>query len=364
MADWRFVLADVNFVPVGEILNASERKVAIPLSKFDTLSFRVRLDNPLTDPLMTTAGFIKGYRNGVPRFFGPIVSAEEAGDNTGATAAINAVGAGWMFQKRIVGKSAQGTPFTSLTDRAVIAGTLLTTADSEGATGISIDAGNSAASAVTYLAGPYKTLYDTVTELAAGFDGFDWRVLPIDNYAAGAVTGSKIGLFYARPLIGTPQPEAVFEWGTGRRNIASYTRTVSRDTQANKVYHIASPGPDAPGYPVISAIDPTSISNYGLLEDLAQADLLDAGMRTQLVEEHIRVRSTPRQIIQFTPHIDPGNTGRLPNYGVDYDVGDTVRARIAFEGVTRVDAAVRVWGVTFDIDSNGVERTSTVLAEE
>jgi hypothetical protein len=361
---WNFILTDNNGTPLGEILNASDRKVALPLNKLDTLSFRVRLDNPLADWLVTNYCHVKGYRNNVLRYFGPVISAEEAGDASGGSVAVNSVGAGWILAKRLAGKSATGVVINSQ-DRAQIINSLITTTNTENATGISIDASNGSASSVGYTAGPYRPILDIITELAASYDGFDWRILPHENWVNGAISDSNFGQFYARPSIGIQQPDAVFEWGSnGRGNIASYTRMVSRDSQANKVYHFTTNGPDAPGFPTISAIDADSIRDWRLLEDLAQADLIDTTLRQRLVDEHVKLRKYPRQIITFEPHIDPGNTGRLPNFGTDYDVGDRVRARAQYEKSVRFDGMFRVWGVTFDIDALGVERASLTLADE
>ena len=358
---WSFILTDKDYVPLGEIINASDRRVALPLSKLDTASFRVRLDNPLANSMMDCSGHIKAYRDGQLRFYGPILSAEESGDANGATVAVNAVGAGWILSKRLGGKSTTGTQFTTVTDRAVIMKSLIDTTNTENETGISTSAYSmTAASAVTYTAGPYKPLSDINTELATSLDGYDWRILPLENYASGAVTGSKIGGFSAAPVLGIDQTNAVFEWGAGRNNIVEYTRAVTRDTMANQVYHVIEASSNA----VISALDTTSISNYKLLEDLAQADLTDSSMRQNLVNEHVRVRKVPRQVISFTPHVDPQRTGRVPYFGDDFDVADSVRARIVYNGVARVDAMLRVWGVTFDIDSLGTERMTLTLAEE
>lgn len=368
MPSWRFVLTDNSYEPVGEIINASDRKVAVPLSKLDTCSFKVRLDNPLADPLLTTAGYIKAYRDGVLRFYGPIVSAEETVSSDDASVSVNAVGAGWVLQKRLVAKPViAGQPTLIVpTDRAKIFQYWLGVSDNESNIPIAWDAANSAASTSSYDPGinAYKPLYDVLTDLATGAAGFDWRVVPSDNFYNGAVSSSDIGVFTARPTIGSMKDDAVFEFGMGRNNLQGYTRTVTRDTQANKVFHIASQGGTSTTYPPISALDYGSIADFGLLEDLAQADLLDTSMRTALVQEHVAVRARPRQILQMTPHIDPQNVGRVPNYGEDYDVGDFVPVRTAYNRVLRLDTIVRIWGVSFDIDSNGMERTSTVLAEE
>lgn len=359
MSVWRSILTDQNFVPVGEVLNASNRRVMLPLNKLATSSFRVRLDNPLADSLLGCKGWIKIYRNSELQFFGPVVSAEEAVDADSQSVSVNCVDSGWVFQKRLVGKSTTGTTFTSQ-DRAQIVKSLIQTADTENETHISTTSlGISAASAVTYTAGPYVTLMETLTTLATGVDSFDWRVQPLENFVNGSVISSKVGAFQAAPVLGAQMPEAVFEYGTGRPNIQGYSRQVTRDTSANKVYQMTSAGPSS----VMSAIDTTSISDLGLLEALVQADLVDSTMRQQLLDEHIRIRKQPRSTVTFTPHVDPRGV-RMPQFGVDYDLGDLVRGRAVYRNRVRFDGWFRVWGLDFTIEDNGLERANLILEED
>lgn len=360
---WSLILTDKNYVPVGEILNASDRRVAKPLSKIDTASFRVRLDNPLADPLLSCKGYVKAYRDGVLQFFGPVLSAEEVGDSMNASISVNCASVGWFLQKRLAGKSATGQVYSSSTDRAAIAADLITLANAEtyGETGIQIGTVASGSAISGYAAGPYKPILEVINELALAFDGFDWKITPIDNWSGGAVTSAKIGEFTADEALGATRPGAIFEWGTGRNNIMSYTRSRNREGQANKVYHAVSQGPDVPGYPVVSAIDTGSISDYKLLEDLAAADLIDSSFRQQFVDEHVFVRRYPRETIVFEPHIDPMQTGRLPVYGADYDIGDIVRARAVYHGTLRFDYWIRVYAVEFNINDLGVEKATLTL---
>jgi hypothetical protein len=69
-------------------------------------------------------------------------------------------------------------------------------------------------------------------------------------------------------------------------------------------------------------------------------------------------------VLTIEPHIESGVAGRLPDWGTDYEVGDTVRVRIAYNEVPRIDALMRVWGVTANLDEQGVERLELLTAEE
>lgn len=362
MPAWRFEVTDHSFVPQGEILHAQNRTVSIQLNKQDSCGLQIRLDNPMADLLLSTACYIKAYRDNVLRFYGPVISAEEnSDDGQQYTIAITAAGAAWMFGKRLAGVNAI-TPGTStlytLTDRAAIFAAQLALSNSTyGTCGVVADANNTAASTVTYGVGAYRKLDEILGELSGGANGFDWRVLPIENYSDGVVTGQDIGTFYARPVIGVAQAEAVFEMGLGtRNNIASYKRTVNREQQANQVYHLTQTA--------LYATKDESVEIFGTIEDVAQADLTDLSARQALVSSHIAARAYPRQVLQFVPSIDPSASGRLPRFGDDYNIGDFVPVRIVNNKTTRVDSLVRIWGSNFSIDNNGMERAQYVLADE
>jgi hypothetical protein len=387
---WTWVLADNNFTPVGEILNAKNRRITLPLNKVSTASCQIRMDNPLVARLSDGEGYLKVYRDGVLRFYGPIITVEETVVKDSQTLVLNATDPGWIFSKRLAGKSDKGdTPGVNM-DRATIFETLLDTANFEWDTGISTDnltpapaafgdftgqaffraatdysgARRSSGSDITYTAGPYKPLIECLRELSTGRDGFDWRLVPFDNFDAsmGEISTDKIAEWQAFPLMGSDRPAAVFEYGTGRLNVQDFKRTIDRQGQATKVYHNAAAGPDAPGYPTVSAVDFEAALNWGILEDVAIGDLELLSFRQRLVDEHIRVRSKPRQIIEFTPHIFV--PGRMPSYGIDYEIGDNVRVRIHHTDRMQFDGYIRVWGVSFEIDDAGVERVAITMAEE
>ncbi len=366
---WRFVLTDQNYYPIGEILNAQDRQVTLPLNKLDTLSFKVRLDNPLSSLLASCAGFIKAYRNNVLIFFGPIISTEEVCDSSTQSLAIVAAGAGWVLTKRLAGKNASGVAYPGI-DRVLVADAAIQAADLESTTGIS---GTSdltlSGSLINYTIGPFRPVSEVITELATTLDGFDWRFIPIENTSltgnARIFVQQSVAQFVAAPLIGQERPNAVFEWGSNSAaNCVSYRRTLSRDAQATRVWNNTANGPDAPGYPTVYGFDEDAQEQWGLLEDLVEApDLLDISMRQALVNEHVRVRKNPRQLIDIQP-ASSSSSRRAPDFGVDFTVGDRVRGRAVYGRGVRFDAALRVWAAMFDIDAAGTERITLTLSEE
>jgi hypothetical protein len=361
MVKWTAVLTNLAYKPLNEPRTTKSLSYSRALNKLATCSFQIALDDPLSPTLSTTAAFVKLYRGTSLRYFGPIVTAEETIDRESKSLAITSAD-GWILQKRLAGKSATGQVFSTATDLAQIAKSLIDTTNTMAETGISTTTVTmSAASARTYTAGPYRFILEIVQELGSALDGFDWRLVPIENWVNGAVSGTKFAYMHAVPVIGSNQPTAIFEYGLNTRsNVLNYTKTTSRDGQANLVF-LAGADYVSP----VSDSDPSAQGTWGVQEDiLTMGDLTDATMRAQIAAEHIIVRSRPRTLIKLTPHIDPGVTGRLPQPFVDYDIGDTITARIVDNGLVKFAGLLRVYGINVSIDEQGFERIELVTEDE
>jgi hypothetical protein len=356
---YKIVLTDLSYTPVAELRNVGGVTFTRALSKLAPFKFRVRLDHYEADRLAACEGYIKVYRNGVLLFFGPIITAEEVAEREVQTIALTCADIGWMLIHRLGGKSMTGTQWTSVTDRAVIAKSLIDTTNTENETGIQTLTTPTSGEAITYKAGPYRHIMPMIQELGNALDGFDWRIVPLENWANGAVTSQKIGRFDSYEIIGTAQTNAVFEYGTGTRsNVLSYSKTRTRDTQATRVYHVSD-------YNALTAQNTTATTQWKLMEDAIAVDITDTAMRNGLLSEHVRVRANPRDLIRLTPHIDPGVTGRLPVPFTDYDIGDTIEARLSHNNVIRFAGALRVYGITATIEENSqFERIDLILEEE
>ena len=357
------VLTNSALAPQGEIKNFGSFQFSRALSKLATCGFQVRLDNPLAQALTQAERYIKVYRSGVLVFCGPIISAEEVVERNTQTIALTCADAGWFLNKRLAGKTGVGVAFTSMTDRAQIAKLLIDGANAEVTTGVSTGtfSPHTSGSAITYKAGPFRPLLEIVQELSQALDGFDWRIHPTETWTnGGLIIGSQPGAIEMKTIIGTEKNNAVFEYGIGTRaNVLSYTKTRTRDAQATRVFH--APSTDN----VIMAEDQTASAQWGLLEDVVAADLNDTTMRNKLVQEHVKVRKQPRDLVKMTPHIDPGVTGRLPRPFADYDIGDIVTFRAVHNKTVRFAGKLRVYGITINVEQEtGFERVTLTLEDE
>lgn len=347
-------------------MNYREFKLPIFINKVRQCSFKLRLDNPLSGLLLTSSHpmYIKAYRNQKLMFYGPAITVQEVGQ-TGSSAEefalqVNALGPEWIFAKRLVGKTATGLKWASGTQRAVRFRELLAAMVTEGAPTL-INLTNStiqSTSTAAYETTPFRTLTEVLSDISETFEGFDWIVNPEEF----GNTLKYIATLECKDAIGSSQPNAVFEWGTGRANIANYTRVIDRTEQINKAYHITTAGPEAPGAPTVLKQDVASKETWGYQEALIQASILNTALRESLAEENIKVRKSPRQTIAFQPVPDDG-TGRVPQIFTDFGIGDTIRARIALKNLVHFDALVRCYGCTFELDEQLRETQVLTLSE-
>lgn len=364
MGTWSLLLADLSGTTLGEITNASERRLSFPLNRMATGSFRVRLDHPLAIDLLDGDRLIKVYQEmpdgtSTIRMVAEIVSVEEvASESDPGSLAVTFAEAGfWRLTHRLVGKSGSGLSYgTALSpvDRGTMAQSIINAVNADADSGVRI--GSISASSSGYV-GPwyYKPASEAITELSSTLDGFDFSFDPVEPYSDA--NGLVISSFRAAAVIGSLEADSVFEFGTGRRNIKEIKRQVGREGLLTKGYHLP------PGFPessaqVVSVEDLTAEAERGLHEGLVTSDLTVADLRLALTEEHVQVRSQPRQLITFEP------TAYGNAFNDEYAVGDVVQARAVVAGSVRFDAFFRIYGVDLSLSPEGLPTYSITLVPD
>ncbi len=384
---WSFVVTDLNGLVHGELLRASQRKVALQHLRVPSASCVIQLEDPLANTIATTDCLLKAYRTDpntalkTLAFHGPVVSTEENGSDLSHTLAVTAAGPFWRLAKRIIpgSKLKSGLQYGSaagLVTLGQVAHNIITDVNGENYTGIGL--GTQTATTTGWVGKWWlKNAAEGIAELSAGLNTFEFVVDPVEPAASGGVGGwPKIGSFRTAQTIGQSRPDAVFEYGTTRANVSSYQRSFSRDGMLTNAIISVQGWPESierdaagaekyallqrtGGTTIVAPTAPTSaeITARGLFEEVVDdAGVLDPGLRSQIADYHVLIRKQPRQVITFNPAVNA-----RPSPYVDYVVGDTVRARAVVAGTLRFDALFRIWGVTFDIDENGNESVSLEL---
>lgn len=369
--NWKFILSDVqgnNTQPVvyGELTNAMERQVIRSLSAPSTAGFRIGADHPLLSTIFTHDCNLKVYRDNALLFHGPIITSELATDDTTQTPTVTCAAAdpAWRFDKKIVGQSGTGTLYNG-TDRLTIINTELNAINSNYSglnnTGVQ-SLGGTCGSTAVYTVGPYKKFSEVIADMANTLSGFDWYIAPTEP--VNTLGFPMIGNFFAAASIGSQKPGAVFEYqGRGNARTPHYIRDLS--TSANNVFSIPDDGPTS-ALGVRQKFDASFgpwVARGTLDEIVDTSGITNATLRDAVLQDHLTYRQNPRQVVTFQPDIDD-NSGRVPQWGVDYGLGDFVRARINYNGATLVDGYVRIYKMQFDVDDNNRETlTPTVVSE-
>lgn len=332
-----------------------------PLDRLATGKFKVRLDHPLAEPLLEGDCLVKAYQqtdgDSTPqlRMVAEVVTAEESAEDLNQSIAVTFAEAGfWRLVKRLVGKSAGGVTYgTALApvDRGNIASFIIAAVNAEKDTGVRI--GTVTPSANGFV-GPwyFKPVSEGILELSSTLDGFDFRFDPVEPVLDGS--GLAVARFTASPALGEVRPEAIFEFGTGKSNIKSYKRQVTKEGLLTKGYHLPSGFPESTE-PVVSSHDLPATAARGLMEGLVTSELTTAQLRSLLVQEHVQIRKQPRQIITFDPTIG----GMVLNR--DLVPGDVITARAKIGGSVRFNGFFRVYEAEVSLDDNGAASYSLSL---
>lgn len=363
---WHFIVTDLDGVQVGEIA-ARQRKVRHAFNaRAKTASCSLRLDDPLVDFILDGRALLKAYEGDTLRFVGPLATYEETSDGTGGSVALTFADPWTILIARLLGKTTTGYAdgsAGSLKDKTLLVTNLLAAANAEGYTGIEIGDTVDTGSTSFVAFPPYKIAADAIAEVVNALDGPDIEVVPHEPTDVGG-GDIQIATLDVKSAIGGSRPNAAWEYGTGKRNVASYSRRGDLTLLLNRGFALP-PSSDAAGV-VVTDDDATSIADYGLREGLVSTDVDVAQLRQALVDEHVRIRKNPRVIVTFQPvKVDSTTLGRVPEYGVDFALGDTVPFRAVSEaGVVRVNAFLRVYAVDWTIDDNGASLPSFTLTPE
>jgi hypothetical protein len=376
------LLSDSTGANVGEIANPYSRAFSWAVKRNTTHTFAMRLDDPVSDLVLTGEPLIKAYNDewgDDPAFVGEITDIEEVVGSSGKLINITAsdpVGA--RMPARFIGTGVENTGSGSKgigaghTDAVYDVSTFL--ADELEALNAVEDSGirvGTVEATVSTFIGPYyyKPYTETLAELSAMLDGPVWTCDPVEP--TFDETGLQIATLNLYRLLGTPQPNAVFAYSDDqddRGNVKAYKRTITKASLCNAGYSLPPGFPDAPAGFVQVWGDGPSIGKWGRREAVIPSDLASEELRLRLVQEHVAVRAQPREIITidgFLPEdagLRPGEPRPYtPRLKLDYDVGDVIPFRASVDGQVRVNGLFRIYGANLTIDNNGLETPTLVL---
>lgn len=374
MVPWRYILCDLEGVEVGELFQVRDPSRSRILNGMASATGTIGLENPMADVVVgSTAGerirnLLKVYRNGERFLIGPLTDAEEIlGPDGVGSVSFSAASPLWRLLYRLVGKTvagyADGTPLAPK-DLGLIAQGVIEVVNAEKDTGIRIGAIDPSSNSHVERAW-FKKAGELIAELAAGarLGGYDFDLEPVEPFADAF--GVQIANFNTYGSKGQVRPEVVFEYGVGKRNIQTARRPISGSTRATKTYSLAPGWPDAiaEGDTAVVTGDGTDAEGEGeRFEDVVgSGDLGVLDLRQRLVDAHVDVRKHPREQWIFTP---------IPNleyqYGVDYEEGDIVTARVVnpHTGAVRLDGLVRLYAAAFAGDELGNETPELTVTPE
>lgn len=193
---------------------------------------------------------------------------------------------------------------------------------------------------------PKGTKHSAAIETLVNMEsGFDFNIDPLSRQLSvyyDLIKGTVRGR-------GTDQTDVIFGYGKSPKNISQVSVNVDSSILTNK---INANGKFATGI----AVDAGSVATYGLFEDsVSLSDVTDTSILTAFAGAEVAYKLQPFKTYSFTPFPYDG-TSRIPLFFEDYDIGDIVYLNAEYGAVSVQGQAVRVFGVSIDIDEEGNEK--------
>lgn len=370
MAQWRFVLCERSGVEIANLTAvASDKAFTYRMLLATKLAFSLPADSDVsrvhTDgyPILDSGRrIIKAYRQPdsggayALKFAGPVWTCLDVGDeNTAKTMvecydpliqlnrrfALDATANGYSLRTRIV-------EFTN-TDGIQIAKTLVDRTNALAPSMVTTTGATVETSPVRTVKYERRTVYSAIYELASAFNGFDYRLTPLDSE-----TGIHGRLdFLAR--LGTNRPEAAFGWDMPPHNVKRVERKMDMERVANTILALGATNTGGGGIERLNE-DAISTTQFGRYEDIEVfSDITIQSFLDALATDAINFRARRRELVQFVPQ-----PGTKPEPFVDFDIGDTVPVYIGERLRGGALGLQRVYGFDLVIDSEGRELVNGV----
>lgn len=375
---WKYVVTDMNGSTAangaGQILNTASKAFSEHLNVASTAQVTIDVDNPVADFVMNHDAMMKVYRRDRTgalslKMVGDVIHVEEDGAGDTQTVTILASDPIWRLHRRFVGlaTNAQGLGIgwkvgsgiiSQQFDMSFLTAALFNLVNGDWPHGMA-QGSVSGTGTLSYIGPVYTTnAGDLLSQFCNSLGGPDVWLTPLEP--SGLMPNAVIANYNVSAKRGVTRLNTAFEYGTGQRNVQSYSRVWTKDGICNSAYSTPQGFPDAPvaGDHTVTSSDGASITARGFFQDVVQSDVAAINLRQALTDEYVTVRTAGQQQITFVPAVD--NT---LDWGVDWGVGDIVQAR-AWANATksyRYNGSVRIYGVDFTIDENDAETSSLTL---
>ena len=179
--------------------------------------------------------------------------------------------------------------------------------------------------------------------------GFDWDIDP-ETREFSVLYDNVKGTIYGK---GVDNVATQFSYAWGPKNVASVTVSTDSSNIANRVNVKGT-------YTTAIAYDSDSIASYGLFEDtLTVSDVVDDEILLAYAGAETAYRLQPFNTYSFQPFPYDG-TEKIPLFFDDYDIGDIVYLTAKYGALNIERQAVRVFGVSIDIDNEGNEKIGEI----
>lgn len=349
---------------VGPIAIPSKIRISEQLSTTTTLTFQVAATSQTFSTLAPLRTIICAFDADIsttePRFVGPIISRQVSASITAASIlTIVCLDPSWILAKRPIGMAAPGFTAGSAANpvgRDVILARILAeigidgSANDYASTGISLGSITPPMTSTSVRFAPFSAASDAIQQLGQALGGFDWRIRP----QLPTAKTPRLGFFDASPTIGVDNSSTLsLDALGGALNATNPKLSEDASKTTNVVWSLIQNW--SQGQPVQS-LDQASVDAYGLLVNTITDNAPDA-LRRSVGQKLVPFGANPRRAAKCTQV-----PGSKPAWGVDYDIGDTIRHRQwVMDGSLIVDSPMRIVAADTSHQADGTRLVTLTL---
>lgn len=347
-ANWQFFLAEADtLIKIADITKLCRGKqLQLALNRPGTFNWNMPLDTDWVAYLNPAEYAIICTKNKTDVWSGPIWTKSE--DFAGQKITLSAVGWFQLLMKRYI--TDQDHTYQPDVNQGQLAFNLLALANSHEVEGVprptGITAGTNTSEQIytSKKFSRWQNIGEEIINLTQVESGFDFVIDPVTK-----VMNIKNWDEFV------DNTSTIFGFNFGPNNVINVTRETNADDLKNQ-YYIAGQ------YGVAEAHDvsTTSINQYGLHQGVEQInEIPDTQLLGAIANAELAINEYPRITINFDPKGE-GTQENIPRLFEDYNVGDKIYLTAKQHGAEIINQAIRVFGVTLDIDENGNEKVTSL----
>jgi hypothetical protein len=347
-SNWQFFLADsVTMTPLVDISReCTQKSFTLSLNRPGTFNFTIPMFSRGAEFTESSKYCVIAQKNDIPVWSGALWTKTERF----ASEKIELSAVGWFqyLMKRFITDSSHTY---STINQGDVAFSLLALANAQLIDGVArptwITAGSNTSTTI-YTSKKFErwqNIGQEITNLTDVEAGFDFVIDPVTREMNISNWDEYLD-----------NTDAHFAFNYGPNNVTDVTRTTSADDMANQNFVTGGNSTTVESHDT----NTTHQIEYGIHQKTINVnEISDNGILGAISNAETAINSLPRVLLNFDPHAE-GATQSVPRLFENYNLGDQVYLTAKRDGQEILNQAIRLFGLTMNIDENGNEKVSSL----